>query len=151
MVVMYGYKTTADSSYLQSLPNQPNCPSLAIKMQKQVTAGVAPRYVKVVVPLPAQPHLRNHESPMKGASAKADLWTFVTQRFAVVFPRPTGASWCSKSTCGVPSRGGDVRPFKEVLGVVDFDFDWRRVSPNPTAVAQSRQSFPYPGSCSPGC
>lgn len=78
--------------FLQSLLGQPCCPSLTIKMQKQVTAAVAPAYDDLVARLPAQPHLGIDESPTKQANDKAWLWTFVSKAFTVFTIRPTRAA-----------------------------------------------------------
>jgi transposase len=78
--------------FLQTLLDQPCCPSLAVKMQMQVTAAVRPAYEELAAQLPAQTRLSIDESPTKQQTSKAWLWTFVAQAFTVFAVRTTRAA-----------------------------------------------------------
>jgi transposase len=69
--------------FMQALLNQPCCPSLAVKMQTQVTAAVQPAYEQLAAQLPGQTQLSIDESPTKEQKSKAWLWTFVARSFTV--------------------------------------------------------------------
>lgn len=78
--------------FLETLLNQPCCPALTLKMQRQVTAALRPAYDDLVAALPAEPQLGIDESPTKEAGAKAWLWTFVAGLFTVFAVRGSRAA-----------------------------------------------------------
>lgn len=78
--------------FMQTLLNQPCCPSLAVKMQTQVTAAVQPAYEHLTQQLPVQTRLSIDESPTKERQSKAWLWTFVARTFTVFAVRTSRAA-----------------------------------------------------------
>ena len=75
--------------FLESLLNQPCCPSLTVKMQTLATAAVRPSYEELAAELPKQERLGGDESPTKEGKNKAWLWTVVAPKFTVFAMRRT--------------------------------------------------------------
>jgi transposase len=77
------------AEFLSTLLGQPCCPSLTVKIQKQVTAAVRPSYEALAAELPKQEQLSIDETGTKEKNGKAWLWTFVAQTFTVFAVRAT--------------------------------------------------------------
>ncbi|MEO6810354.1 MAG: IS66 family transposase [Isosphaeraceae bacterium] len=78
--------------FMQTLLNQPCCPSLAVKMQTLVADAVQPACDQLTALLPDQACLSIDESPTKQKKSKAWLWTFVAQSFTVFAVRTSRAA-----------------------------------------------------------
>jgi transposase len=76
------------SEFLQDLLNLPCCPSLTVKIQKQVSRALAKPHEELKTALATQPNLHMDETPTKQGDTKAWLWTAVAKSFVVfsVFP-----------------------------------------------------------------
>ena len=69
--------------FLHDLLGQPCCPSLAVKMEYQVSQSLAAPYEELRQGLAEQPQVHMDESPTKESNQKAWLWTAVAPLFAV--------------------------------------------------------------------
>jgi transposase len=78
--------------FLETILNQPCCPSWAVKLQKQATEALRPAQAELAAALPAQPHLGIDETPNKEGPLKSWLWAFVAANFTVFALRLTRAA-----------------------------------------------------------
>ena len=93
------------AEFLGTLLGQPCCPSLTVKIQKQVTAALRPSYEEAAAELPTQEHLNIDETPTKEENGKAWLWTFVARLFTVFAVRPTREATALSVFLGERFRG----------------------------------------------
>ena len=93
------------AEFLGTLLGQPCCPSLAVKMQTQVTAAVRPSYEELAAELPTQDQLSIDETPTKEENGKAWLWTFVARKFTVFAVRATREATALNELLGDTFRG----------------------------------------------
>jgi transposase len=89
LMAYYRQSKRRTAEFLSTLLGQPCCPSLTVKMQKQVTAAVRPSYEALAAELPKQAQLSIDETGTKEANGKAWLWTFVARTFTVFAVRAT--------------------------------------------------------------
>lgn len=89
LMAYYRQSKRRTAEFLGTLLGQPCCPSLTVKMQKQVTAAVRPSYEALAAELPTQGQLSIDETGTKEAGGKAWLWTFVARTFTVFAVRAT--------------------------------------------------------------
>ena len=89
--------------FLHDLLGQPCCPSLTVKMEKQVAQALAAPYQELQQALAEQPQVHMDESPTKEANQKAWLWTAVAPLFAVF------AIYSSRAGTAVGNDGAHTR------------------------------------------
>jgi transposase len=89
LMAYYRQSKRRTAEFLTTLLGQPCCPSLTVKIQKQVTAAVRPSYEALAAELPAQEQLSIDETGTKEKNGKAWLWTFVATTFTVFAVRAT--------------------------------------------------------------
>lgn len=82
------------SEFLQDLLNLPGCPSLMVKIQKQVSKSLAKPHEELKNALAEQGNLCMDETPTKQGDTKAWLWTAVAKKFVVfsIFPSRAGTA-----------------------------------------------------------
>jgi len=71
------------SEFLRDLLNLPCCPSLTVKIQKQVSQSLAAPHEELKKALAFESNLHMDETPTKQADIKAWLWTAVAKSFVV--------------------------------------------------------------------
>ena len=91
--------------FLQDLLGQPCCPSLAVKMEHQVSAALQTPYEELRDALADEPQVHMDESPTKEANQKAWLWTAVAPLFAVFGIFPSRAATAIGSLLGEAYAG----------------------------------------------
>ena len=89
LMAYYRQSKRRTAEFLTTLLGQPCCPSLTVKIQKQVTAAVRPSYEALAAELSKQEQLSIDETGTKEANGKAWLWAFVAQAFTVFAVRAT--------------------------------------------------------------
>jgi len=89
LMAYYRQSKRRTAEFLSTLLGQPCCPSLTVKIQKQVTAAVRPSYEALAAELPKQEQLSIDETGTKEKNGKAWLWAFVAQTFTVFAVRAT--------------------------------------------------------------
>lgn len=92
LMAFYRQSKRRTAMFLEQLLNQPCCPSLTVKMQKQVTAAIRAEYDRLAGQLPSQAQLSLDESPTKERKSKAWVWTFVARLFTVFAVRTSRAA-----------------------------------------------------------
>lgn len=75
--------------FVQTVLNIPCCPSLTVKMQRQVTTAARPAYDELVAQLPREEQLFIDESPTRQAKSKAWLWGVVAPHYTAFALRTT--------------------------------------------------------------
>jgi transposase len=92
LMAHYRQSKRRTAEFLTTLLGQPCCPSLTVKIQKQVTAAARPTYDALAAKLPSEEHVHADETPTKERNAKAWLWTFAARMFTVFTIRATRAA-----------------------------------------------------------
>jgi transposase len=105
------------AQFMQTLLNQPCCPSLTVKMQTLVTDAVQPACDQHTAQLPDQARLSIDESPTKERKSKAWLWTFVARTFTVFAVRTSRAATILDDLLTDRFRGVGARLRHDVLAM----------------------------------
>jgi hypothetical protein len=105
LMAFYRQSKRRTAEFLRTLLDQPCCPSLAVKMQNQVTAAVRPSYEALAAALPTEEQWSIDETATKEANGKAWLWTFVARLFTVFAVRATREATALTALLGETFRG----------------------------------------------
>jgi len=92
LMAHYRQSKRRTAQFLETILGQPCSAAWTIKLQNQATAALRPSYDELAASLAQQPQLGADETPMKEASVKSWLWTFVATSFTVFAIRPTRAA-----------------------------------------------------------
>jgi transposase len=93
------------SEFLRDLLNLPCCPSLTVKIQKQVSRALAKPHAELKKALAEENNLYMDETPTKQGDKKAWLWTAVAKDFVVFSVFPSRAATAIVQLLGENFRG----------------------------------------------